>query len=77
MRAIIDGAGQGAQGIDAAHLTASYAVELAFRWTPNYFAALKQYRNKLRASFVAELAAERSEPAIEMGAVSNRWRSVK
>jgi hypothetical protein len=48
MRAIIAGVEQGSQGIDAAHLTASYAVELAFRWTPDYVSSLKQYGDKLR-----------------------------
>ena len=72
MRAIIVGVGQGSQGIDAAYLTASYAVELAFRWTPDYFSAFKQYRDKLRtARSSAELAAEGSEPAIRIVAVYN------
>lgn len=73
MRAIIAGGGQGPRGIDAAHLTASYAVELAFRWTSDYFSALKQYRDKLRATTLsAKLeAAEGSEPVIEMGAARN------
>lgn len=75
MRAIIAGVGQGPRGIDAAHLTASYAVELAFRWTSDYFSALRQYRDKLRArlsaELMAELAAVDSESAIETDAVCN------
>ena len=49
MRAIIVGVGQGPHGINAAHLTANRAVELAFRWTHDYISALKQYRDKLRS----------------------------
>lgn len=72
MRAIIAGVGQGAQGIDAAHLTASYALELAFRWTPDYFWALRQYSDKLRTTRLsAEWAAEGSELGIDIGAVCN------
>jgi len=71
MRAIIAGVGQGPPGIDAAHLTANYAVELAFRWTSDYFSALRQYRDKLRAMALAAELAEGSEPAIEPGAVCN------
>ncbi|MEK6303583.1 MAG: hypothetical protein AABO41_23005 [Acidobacteriota bacterium] len=48
MGAIIAGLGQGAQGVNAAHLTASRAVELAFRWTHEYFSALDRYRKELR-----------------------------
>jgi hypothetical protein len=75
MRGIIAGVGQGPRGIDAANLTASYAVELAFRWTSDYFSALRQYRDKLRArlsaELVAELAAEGSEPPIEIDVACN------
>lgn len=72
MRAIIAGVGQGPRGIDAAHLTASYAVELAFGWTSDYFAALRHYRDKLRAlSLSANLAAESNESPIEMEAACN------
>ena len=47
MRAIIIGVGQGRHGINAAHLTASRIIELAFRWTSDYFSALDNYRDKL------------------------------
>lgn len=50
MRAIIAGVEQGSQGIDAAHLTAGYALELAFRWTSDYCSALTEYGDKLRAT---------------------------
>ena len=39
----------GQEGIDLAHRTASYAVQLAFEWTPEYVIALKRYENNLRA----------------------------
>ena len=48
MRAIIAGVGQGPDGVNAAHLTASRTVELAFRWTREYFSALDRYRKKIR-----------------------------
>ena len=48
MTAIITGVGQGRHGINAAHLTASRAVELAFRCTREYFSALHSYRRELR-----------------------------
>jgi hypothetical protein len=48
MTAIIDGVGQGSNGVNAAHLTASRTVELAFRWTREYFSALDRYRKRLR-----------------------------
>jgi hypothetical protein len=48
MTAIIAGVGQGPSGVNAAHLTASRAVELAFRWTREYFSALDRYKKKLR-----------------------------
>ena len=48
MTEIIGGLGQGAGGVNAAHLTARRAVELAFRWTRGYFSALDQYREELR-----------------------------
>src|SRR5215216_4638088 len=38
----------GREGIDMAHRTASYAVQQAFRWTPEYLYALRQYENRLR-----------------------------
>jgi len=48
MRAIMAGVGQGQNGINAAHLTASRTVEFAFRCTREYFAALHSYRRNLR-----------------------------
>ncbi|MEK6299403.1 MAG: hypothetical protein AABO41_01675 [Acidobacteriota bacterium] len=48
MRSIIDRVGKGRDGIDAAHAIAGRAVQLAFRWTPDYYAALDLYREKLR-----------------------------
>ncbi|HSO75935.1 MAG TPA: hypothetical protein VLU47_13960 [Blastocatellia bacterium] len=48
MAAIIAGVEQGPHGVNAAHLTASRAVELAFRWTREYFSALDRHRKKLR-----------------------------
>jgi hypothetical protein len=39
----------GREGIDAAHRTARLAVQQAFRWTPEYLYALRQYENRLRA----------------------------
>jgi len=48
MAAIIEAVGKGRRGINAAHLTASRAVELAFRWTHDYFSALHRYRHNLR-----------------------------
>jgi hypothetical protein len=38
----------GREGIDVTHRTASYAVQLAFEWTPEYLCALRQYAEKLR-----------------------------
>ena len=48
MTAIIAGVGQGRHGINAAHLTARRAVEIAFRCTREYFSALHSYRRSLR-----------------------------
>ncbi len=48
MRAIIAGVGQGRQGITAAHLTATVAVRMTFRWSPEYRSALNGYRDRLR-----------------------------
>jgi|RhiMetdeSRZDD1v2_1073273.scaffolds.fasta_scaffold257699_1 hypothetical protein len=48
MSAVIDSLGNGRQGINAAHLTASRAVELAFRCTREYFSAMNSYRRTLR-----------------------------
>lgn len=36
------------EGIRSAHLTASHIVEMAFKWTREYFAVLALYRAKLR-----------------------------
>jgi hypothetical protein len=47
MRAISAGVRQGRHGINAAHLTASRIVELAFRWTREYSSALRSYRQEL------------------------------
>jgi len=48
MRAIIASLGQGRQGINAAYLTASLAVLMTFRWSPEYRSALDGYRHRLR-----------------------------
>lgn len=48
MRAIIASLGRGRQGINAAHLTASLAVLMTFRWSPEYRSALDDYRHRLR-----------------------------
>lgn len=48
MRAIIASVKKGTRGIDAAHLTAGHAVELAFSWSLPYFAVLNLYRDTLR-----------------------------
>lgn len=48
MRAIIAGVAQGRHGINAAHLTASLAVLMTFRWSEEYRSALDGYRNRLR-----------------------------
>jgi hypothetical protein len=48
MRAIIAGVGQGQDGINAAHLTASLAVLMTFRWSREYGSALDDYRQRLR-----------------------------
>jgi hypothetical protein len=48
MKAVIAACEQGPMGIKAAHLTARRAVELAFRWSLEYFASLDLYRDKLR-----------------------------
>lgn len=48
MRAIIAGVEQGRHGINAAHLTASLAVLMTFRWSPEYRSALDGYRHRLR-----------------------------
>jgi hypothetical protein len=48
MRAIIASLGRGRQGINAAHLTASLAVLMTFRWSPEYRSSLDDYRHRLR-----------------------------
>ena len=48
MEAIIVSAGQGSRGVNTAHLTASVAVQMIFRWSPEYFSALNGYRDGLR-----------------------------
>jgi len=48
MKAMTDAFKQGRVGIKAGHQTAARAVELAFRWTLEYFAAFDLYREKLR-----------------------------
>lgn len=48
MEAIIVSVGQGKRGINTAHLTASVAVQMIFRWSPEYFSALNGYRDTLR-----------------------------
>jgi len=48
MTAILDSIGQGRHGINAAHLTARRAVELAFRCTRDYFSALHCFSRELR-----------------------------
>ncbi len=48
MKAIIASLGQGRQGINAAHLTASLAVLMTFRWSLEYRSALDDYRHRLR-----------------------------
>lgn len=47
MKSIIAGVEQGRFGINASHLTARRIVELAFRWTRDYFYALHSYRRSL------------------------------
>jgi hypothetical protein len=55
MRAIIAGVGQGRHGINAAHLTASLAVLMTFRWSPEYRSALDGYRHRLRTDKLNQL----------------------
>lgn len=54
MSAIIASVGQGRHGINAAHLTARRAVELAFRCTREYFSALHSYRRNLRLRLLGQ-----------------------
>ena len=49
MEAIIAGIEQGSRGVNAAHLTANIAVQMIFRWSPEYFSALNGYRDVLRS----------------------------
>lgn len=48
MEAIILSAGRGSRGVSAAHMTAGLAVQMIFRWSPEYFSALNNYRDGLR-----------------------------
>ena len=48
MKAIIASLGSGREGINAAHLTANRTVQIAFRWSSEYSAALGAYRERLR-----------------------------
>lgn len=52
LTAIIAAVGEERHGINAAHLTARRVVELAFRCTREYFAALNSYRRDLRLSLI-------------------------
>ena len=52
MTAIIAAVGQERHGINAAHLTARRTVELAFRCTREYFAALHSYSRNLRLTLI-------------------------
>ena len=63
MTAIIAGVGRGRHGINAAHLTARRAVELAFRCTREYFSALHSYRHNLSRLRLLD----RSSPAAHAG----------
>ena len=55
MEAIIVGVGQGSRGINAAHLTANVAVQMIFRWSPEYFSALNGFRAELRKRKISPL----------------------
>jgi hypothetical protein len=68
MKAIIAGVGQGRHGINAAHLTAGRAVELAFRCTREYFSALHSYRRNLRLRLL-----DRSSPVADIHRRSRGW----
>jgi len=48
MKPLIAACEQGPHGVNAAHLTATRTVELAFRWSLEYFATFDLYREKLR-----------------------------
>ena len=48
MQAIIIALGEGKRGIESAHLTANVAVQMIFRWSPEYFSALNGFREELR-----------------------------
>jgi chemotaxis regulatin CheY-phosphate phosphatase CheZ len=48
IQAVVAALEQGPQGVRAVHQTAARCVELAFRWTLEYFAAFDLYRDKLR-----------------------------
>lgn len=55
MGAIIASLGQGRRGINAVHLTASLAVLMTFRWSPEHRAALDIYRQRLRSERLSRL----------------------
>lgn len=57
MTAIIAAVAYERQGINAAHLTARRTVELAFRCTRDYFAALHDYSRNLRRTLIDRSAA--------------------
>lgn len=48
MGAIVASLEQGRQGINAAHLTASLAVLMTFRWSPEHRSGMDDYRYRLR-----------------------------
>lgn len=48
MKAIVEAAESDPFGKSAAYRTATFALELAFRWTPEYFDARSQYLKRLR-----------------------------
>lgn len=69
---------RGRHGINAAHLTASRVVELAFRCTREYFSALHSYRRYLRLELLqrsVEAAYTRRRPANPRTAVAERTRT--
>lgn len=72
MRAIIAGVGRGRHGINAAHLTASLAVLMTFRWSPEYRSALDGYRHRLRRDKLNRL--DRPAPAVQAVRSGSRRR---
>ena len=66
---------RGRHGINAAHLTASRLVELAFRCTRDYFSALHSYRRYLRLELLqrsVEAAYTRRRPANPQSVAADR-----